>query len=202
MPPKQKGEAQSVELRRSPRKRATSEGKMETPKAKKAKIRQTELSYSRRRRTVSATKTKEDEPDSSFRKGPASKVAKVEDSLRASPKKGAKAKNAAEKGKHKMVGEEKDVQSANILSWKIVVEACTQCKSFKERALMIKEAMEEAVPDISVEINPQKPRRGYFEIREEKTEVILSLPSMTRPFKPMKQLDMEELIQKLVERCS
>ncbi|KAG0473532.1 hypothetical protein HPP92_015389 [Vanilla planifolia] len=135
-------------------------------------------------------------------RGPASKVAKVEDSLRASPKKGAKAKNAAEKGKHKMVGEEKDVQSANILSWKIVVEACTQCKSFKERALMIKEAMEEAVPDISVEINPQKPRRGYFEIREEKTEVILSLPSMTRPFKPMKQLDMEELIQKLVERCS
>ncbi|KAI0503499.1 hypothetical protein KFK09_014433 [Dendrobium nobile] len=90
--------------------------------------------------------------------------------------------------------------ASNHLTRTIIIEACTQCRSFKERADKVKQGLENAIPGISVEINPQKPRRGYFEIREEKTEVILSLPSMNRPFKLMKQLNMDELVKDLIKR--
>ncbi|KAK8928245.1 hypothetical protein KSP39_PZI017393 [Platanthera zijinensis] len=88
----------------------------------------------------------------------------------------------------------------SVLRRTIIVEACTQCKSFKERAEKVKKGLESAVPGITVKINPQKPRRGYFEITEERTEVILSLPNMKRPFEPMKKLNMDELVGDLVKR--
>ncbi|KAH1107166.1 hypothetical protein J1N35_010934 [Gossypium stocksii] len=40
--------------------------------------------------------------------------------------------------------------------------------------------------------NLQQPRRGCFEIREEGGEMFISLLDMKRPFKPMKELDMEK----------
>ncbi|XP_020597849.1 uncharacterized protein LOC110037526 [Phalaenopsis equestris] len=90
---------------------------------------------------------------------------------------------------------------SKLVTRSIIIEACTQCKSFKERADKVKRGLESAIPGIAVEINPQKPRRGYFEIREEKTEVILSLPSMNRPFTLMKQLNMDKVIEDLIKRC-
>lgn len=90
--------------------------------------------------------------------------------------------------------------SPSLLNRTIIIEACTQCKSFKERAEKVKKGLESAVPGITVKINPQKPRRGYFEISEERTEVILSLPDMKRPFELMKKLNMDELVGDLVKR--
>ncbi|KAL0915752.1 hypothetical protein M5K25_013205 [Dendrobium thyrsiflorum] len=69
---------------------------------------------------------------------------------------------------------------SNHLTRTVIIEACTQCRSFKERADKVKQGLENAIPDISVEINPQK--------------------SMNRPFKLMKQLNMDELVKDLIKR--
>ncbi|KAF8659768.1 hypothetical protein HU200_058230 [Digitaria exilis] len=85
---------------------------------------------------------------------------------------------------------------------RIIVEACTQCRQFKIRAQKVKEDLESSVTGVSVIINPQKPRRGCLEIREEGGEVFLSLLNMPRPFTPMKKLDMDEVIKDIAKKIS
>ncbi|KAF2605583.1 hypothetical protein F2Q70_00027823 [Brassica cretica] len=75
-----------------------------------------------------------------------------------------------------------------------------QCKSFKERANELKDGLEIAVPGIIVTVNADKPRRGCFEIREEGGQTFVSLLDMKRPFKEMKDLDMEQVIADIVEK--
>ncbi|XP_050219961.1 uncharacterized protein LOC126670307 [Mercurialis annua] len=82
----------------------------------------------------------------------------------------------------------------------IVVEHCKQCNSFKTRAVQVKKGLESAVPGINVVLNPDQPRKGCFEIREEGGETFISLQDMTRPFKPMKDLDMEKVISDVIEK--
>ncbi|XP_074556205.1 uncharacterized protein LOC141812014 [Curcuma longa] len=92
---------------------------------------------------------------------------------------------------------------AAAVSWKtIIVEACKQCNSFKTRAIQVKEGLENAVPGIVVSINPDKPRRGCFEIREEGGQTFVSLLDMMRPFTPMKKLNMEDVITDIVEKIT
>ncbi|KAM7267112.1 hypothetical protein ACFE04_009278 [Oxalis oulophora] len=80
----------------------------------------------------------------------------------------------------------------------IVIEHCKQCNQFKTRAIQVKNGLEKGVPGINVLLNPDKPRRGCFEIREEDGEIFISLLSMKRPFAPMKALDMDEVISELI----
>ncbi|XP_072997476.1 uncharacterized protein [Typha latifolia] len=89
-----------------------------------------------------------------------------------------------------------------ISSKSVVIEACKQCNSFKTRAIKVKEGLESAVPGVTVHINPEKPRRGCFEIREEGGEVFVSLLNMPRPFTPMKKLDMDEVINDVVKKIT
>ncbi|MED6183039.1 hypothetical protein PIB30_034261 [Stylosanthes scabra] len=87
-------------------------------------------------------------------------------------------------------------------SKKIIVEHCKQCNSFKTRANLVKEGLEKRQPGITVILNPEKPRRGCFEIREEGGKKFISLLDMKRPFKPMKDLDMEKVISDIAEEIS
>ncbi|KFK32633.1 hypothetical protein AALP_AA6G268700 [Arabis alpina] len=82
----------------------------------------------------------------------------------------------------------------------IVIEHCKQCTSFKKRAIQVKGGLEKAVPGIIVTVNAVQPRRGCFEIREEGGETFISLLEMKRPFTPMKELDMEQVIADIVEK--
>ncbi|KAF2929856.1 hypothetical protein DAI22_05g087500 [Oryza sativa Japonica Group] len=75
----------------------------------------------------------------------------------------------------------------------------TQCRQFKIRAVKVKEDLESFVPGVSVVINPEKPRRGCLEIREEGGEVFISLLNMPRPFTAMKKLDMDEVIKDIAK---
>jgi len=55
-------------------------------------------------------------------------------------------------------------------------------------------ALKEAAPDAEVSINPEKPRKGCFEVRTaDGTKTYVSLLSMPRPFTKLKELDMDEL---------
>ncbi|XP_051151321.1 uncharacterized protein LOC127265538 [Andrographis paniculata] len=82
----------------------------------------------------------------------------------------------------------------------IIIEHCKQCNSFKTRAVQVKNGVEKDAPGVKVVVNPEKPRRGCFEIREKGGETFVSLLDMKRPFKPMKDLDMEKLILDIVEK--
>ncbi|KAH0901118.1 hypothetical protein HID58_040621 [Brassica napus] len=75
-----------------------------------------------------------------------------------------------------------------------------QCNAFKTRAIQVKEGLEGAVPGVTVTLNPEKPRRGCFEIRVEGGETFISLLEMKRPFAPMKALDMEEVIEDIIKK--
>lgn len=48
-----------------------------------------------------------------------------------------------------------------------------------------------AVPDLKVSVNPEKPRKGCFEVRDESGKVFISLLDMPRPFTKLKALDLE-----------
>jgi len=51
---------------------------------------------------------------------------------------------------------------------------------------------------ISVSINPEKPRKGCFEIRV-KDQKVISLLDMPRPFTKLKALDMEDTAAKVLK---
>ncbi|XP_023635167.1 selenoprotein H [Capsella rubella] len=134
----------------------------------------------------------------------------------ASPKKAKRKKPAIETGKAKKgkqedeaVGEvekeeeeeeEAEPEVEDPTKAKIVIEYCKQCNAFKTRAIQVKEGLEGAVPGVMVTLNPEKPRRGCFEIREEGGETFISLLEMKRPFAPMKALDMEEVIEDIIKK--
>ncbi|CAN4127414.1 unnamed protein product [Withania somnifera] len=84
----------------------------------------------------------------------------------------------------------------------VVVEHCTQCRQFKIRAVKVKAELENGVPGLEVRVNPEKPRRGCFEIRVdgENGEKFVSLLDMKRPFGPMKALDMDKVISDIIEK--
>ncbi|KAI3435382.1 uncharacterized protein J3R85_006110 [Psidium guajava] len=82
----------------------------------------------------------------------------------------------------------------------VVIEHCKQCNSFKTRAIQVKNGLEKGVPGIIVVVNPDKPRRGCFEIREEGGEIFISLLDMKRPFGPMKALDMDKVILDIIHK--
>ncbi|OVA18997.1 hypothetical protein BVC80_8709g5 [Macleaya cordata] len=73
-----------------------------------------------------------------------------------------------------------------------IIEHCKQCKCFKVRADKVKNGLENGVNGIKVLINPEKPRRGCFEVREEGGEAFITLLDLKRPFKKLKDLDMDE----------
>ncbi|XP_076889011.1 uncharacterized protein LOC143539631 [Bidens hawaiensis] len=82
----------------------------------------------------------------------------------------------------------------------VVIEHCKQCSQFKVRAVKVKLGLENAISGINVLVNPEKPRRGCFEVREEGGKTFISLLDMKRPFAPMKALDMDEVISDIIDQ--
>ncbi|KAK1370000.1 selenoprotein H [Heracleum sosnowskyi] len=82
----------------------------------------------------------------------------------------------------------------------VVIEHCKQCHQFKTRAIKVKDALENDISGINVLVNPEKPRRGCFEVREEGGEIFISLLDMKRPFQPMRALDMDQVISDILDK--
>lgn len=64
----------------------------------------------------------------------------------------------------------------------------------------MKDELEKEVAGVNVVLNPEKPRRGCFEIREEGGDIFVSLLDMKRPFPPLKALDLDQVISNIVEK--
>ncbi|KAL5203919.1 hypothetical protein ABZP36_008790 [Zizania latifolia] len=127
------------------------------------------------------------------------KVAKKE---AAAPEQKGKKRAKREDGEAAAVVEKKNAGAVASDGKRVIVEACTQCRQFKIRAMKVKEDLESAVPGVSAIINPEKPRRGCLEIREEGGEVFISLLNMPRPFTAMKKLDMDDVIKDIANKIS
>ncbi|KAJ7519587.1 hypothetical protein O6H91_20G045000 [Diphasiastrum complanatum] len=82
----------------------------------------------------------------------------------------------------------------------IIIEHCKQCNSFKTRALKVKESLEIKVQGIKVFINLEKPRKGCFEIRDEQGNIFVSFLDMPRPFKKLKELNLDTIIDEIAQK--
>lgn len=82
----------------------------------------------------------------------------------------------------------------------IIVEHCKQCQCFKVRASKVEKELKGAIHDVEVKINPEKPRRGCFEIRDGEGNIFLSLQNMPRPFTKLKQWDLDGTISEIIEK--
>ncbi|GMP83955.1 hypothetical protein CsSME_00037682 [Camellia sinensis var. sinensis] len=122
------------------------------------------------------------------------------------PKYKPRTKKAKTSAKEDLKEQKVQVQTAEVKavaddsSKTIVIEHCKQCNSFKTRAIQVKNGLESGLSGVNVLVNPEKPRRGCFEIREEGGEKFISLLDMKRPFTPMKALDMDKVISDIIDK--
>ncbi|XP_021744088.1 uncharacterized protein LOC110710142 [Chenopodium quinoa] len=84
----------------------------------------------------------------------------------------------------------------------IIIEHCKQCGSFSSRATQVQRGLMKDLPGTRVLVNPEAPRKGCFEIRAEgeNEQTFVSLLDMKRPFKPMKDLNMKEVIADIIKK--
>lgn len=68
---------------------------------------------------------------------------------------------------------------------------------FKTRANQLIKAVTAKQEGAAFSINPEKPRKGCFEVRGPSGKVYVSLTDMPRPFKPLRELDVEELAERV-----
>ncbi|CAL5421871.1 unnamed protein product [Camellia sinensis] len=123
------------------------------------------------------------------------------------PKYKPRTKKAKTSAKEDLKEQKVQVQTAEVKavaddsSKTIVIEHwLKQCNSFKTRAIQVKNGLESGLSGVNVRVNPEKPRRGCFEIREEGGEKFISLLDMKRPFTPMKALDMDKVISDIIDK--
>lgn len=82
----------------------------------------------------------------------------------------------------------------------IVIEASKECNCFKTRAAKVQTGLTKSIPGIEVLINPDKPRKGCFEVRGKEGNIYLSLLGMPRPFTKLKSMDMDKAIEDIVAK--
>lgn len=113
-------------------------------------------------------------------------------------KKPVKAKAKAEKKAKNPDPPANDEEVVGVSTGKLVsIEACKQWNAFKTRANKVVQAVGKKA---NVEINKEKPGRGNFVVRVSgKKEPIVELLALKRPFPPLKQLDMDEVCNNVLE---
>lgn len=68
---------------------------------------------------------------------------------------------------------------------------------FRTRAAKLQKLVAAEVPSVKFDVNAEKPRKGFFEVRVQ-GKPVLSLGPMPRPFKPLRETDMDELAAEVV----
>ncbi|GFH05755.1 uncharacterized protein HaLaN_00268 [Haematococcus lacustris] len=69
------------------------------------------------------------------------------------------------------------------------------------KATKLEKLLKEALPGVVVSINPDKPRKGCFEVREGEDVKHVSLLDMPRPFTKLKELDLEALAADIASKA-
>ncbi|GLC55987.1 hypothetical protein PLESTB_001052200 [Pleodorina starrii] len=107
------------------------------------------------------------------------------------PKRKAAGEAKAEKAPAKKQTKKEETATLDAASAKgIVIEAW---------ATKLEKLLKEALPGTDVSINPEKPRKGCFEVRGPDGKVFVSLLDMPRPFTKLKALDVEALATEIAD---
>ncbi|OIV97768.1 hypothetical protein TanjilG_12525 [Lupinus angustifolius] len=97
---------------------------------------------------------------------------------------------------------DKEPSSSNANNTTIIIEH-SERKLFKDKAQEVKQALEEALPGITITINSRKLNKlGSFDIEEEGGEKFCSLKGMKSPFKRLKELDVERVVSDITDKIS
>ncbi|KAG2389997.1 uncharacterized protein HKW66_Vig0225980 [Vigna angularis] len=134
------------------------------------------------------------DPPLEEKKAKKAKKAKAKTSSGGRKKKNEKEESASVKADKEEEIEE-DVEGAS--SKTIFVEHCKQCNQFKMRANLVKERLEGADCGVNVILNPEKTPAAYAA-----AIVKTPLTDMKRPFKPMRDLDMDKVISDIIDEIS
>ncbi|KAL7150315.1 hypothetical protein ABFS83_05G103600 [Erythranthe nasuta] len=78
----------------------------------------------------------------------------------------------------------------------VVIEYCKESKPYKKKAKRVKKGLEKAIPGVYVVVNPETPRKGFFEIRNEGGEALFTLMDMNRV---LNALDADILVSDIVD---
>ncbi|GAA0173576.1 hypothetical protein LIER_27163 [Lithospermum erythrorhizon] len=173
-----------------------------TPKSPKPTPKATEAGPSKKKgKTTPKSPKAMNKPEPETDSEPESEATKKGGKTTATKSPKAKAKSEPEAEAEPVVTKKKKGKASSKSPKKsIIIEHCKQCSSFKTRANQVKKGVEEGVEGVNVVVNPDKPRKGCFEIREENGETFVSLLDMKRPFKAMKELDMDQLVSEIVQK--
>ncbi|MCO5554414.1 hypothetical protein L7F22_007944 [Adiantum nelumboides] len=82
----------------------------------------------------------------------------------------------------------------------VIIEASKECNCFKTSAAKVQAGLTKAIPGIEVLVNPEKPRKGCFEVRSKGGDTYLSLLGLARPFTKLKNLDMDNAVEEIVAK--
>lgn len=82
----------------------------------------------------------------------------------------------------------------------VIIEASKECQCFKTRAAKVQTGLHKAIPGIEVVINPDKPRKGCFEVRSKDGNIYMSLLNLPRPFTKLKNVDMDKAVEEIVAK--
>ncbi|KAK9811145.1 hypothetical protein WJX73_006459 [Symbiochloris irregularis] len=124
--------------------------------------------------------------------------AKASPAKKAKPAKAAKATKTT-KAKPAPKAEKEQAPSSDDSELTLVVEHCKQCQCFKRRTAELEQILREQVPDLDWTVNPEKPRRGCFEVRDANSgKKYITLLDMPRPFSKLKELDMDDVAEKIL----
>lgn len=82
----------------------------------------------------------------------------------------------------------------------ITIEASKECNSIKTRAAKVQAGLKDSLPGLEVLVNPDKPRKGCFEIRDGEGNLYLSLLEMPRPYTNLKSLNLDKTVEEIVAK--
>ncbi|KAL3645648.1 hypothetical protein CASFOL_010828 [Castilleja foliolosa] len=84
----------------------------------------------------------------------------------------------------------------------VIIEHCLENDSFKKKAEQIRKGLEKglekAVSEVKVVVNPEVPRKGCFEIREEGGDAFVSLLDIETPFNEVKAVNVKKVVAEIV----
>ncbi|CAM6033486.1 unnamed protein product [Sphagnum compactum] len=73
----------------------------------------------------------------------------------------------------------------------VTIEHCKSDALFKKSAQKLEEALKAAGVNLEVITNPEKPRKGSFEVQDDKGNKYVSLQNLSKPYTKLKSVDLE-----------
>lgn len=129
-----------------------------------------------------------------------------EEAAAPSKKKAPAAAKATKRAKLAPKEEEEEEARETVGDYHVVITSSKACQAFAKHADKLHTLIKKSIPAVKVQINTEKkissnPDRGTFAVQV-KGKTLVEHKAMPRPFKAMKEMDMEALAQQIVKELA